>query len=173
MGATRSAISGSYATRLRTGSIPHEPGISSHFSRATRSWSATPCSIAVQGEYRLVGLRRAVYELCDRGRTEADLLKALAADDELSPADLRAALSGVLAELVDARLLLLDEGRYLTLAVSVDFQLDLLARRYAEDQPLTERMKRARARFFDARMPALTAAFAKRVLAASQFQYVS
>jgi hypothetical protein len=79
----------------------------------------------------------------------------------------------VLAELVDARLLLLDEGRYLTLAVSVDFQLDLLARRYADDQPLTERMKRARARLFDVRMPALAAAFAMRVLAASQVRYAS
>lgn len=128
--------------------------------------------VAVRPAYQLIGLRRTVYEWCDRARTEADLLETLASDDALMagalPGDLGAALSRVLAELVDTRLLLLEEGRYLTLAVAVDFQLDVLASRHTENLPLTNRMKRARARFFDPRMPALTAAFAARIVATSE-----
>jgi hypothetical protein len=66
-----------------------------------------------------------------------------------------------------------DEGRYLTLAISVDFQVETLARRHVEQQPLTGRMRRARARLFDRRMPELRTAFATQVLAASQVSYAS
>ena len=41
----------------------------------------------------------------------------------------------------------------------------VLARRHNENLPLTNGMKRARARLFDPRMPALTAAFAARIVA--------
>ncbi|MEP7308767.1 MAG: RiPP maturation radical SAM C-methyltransferase [Acidobacteriota bacterium] len=131
--------------------------------------------VALQREYQLTGLRRAVYEWCDRAHTEGELFKTLGADEALSaslwPADPRAALSAALTELVAARLLLREEQRYLTLSVWVDFQLDVLAHRHVQNQPLTKRMSQARARFFDPRMPALKAAFAARTVAAGQVQY--
>ena len=86
----------------------------------------------------------------------------------LLAADPEAALSEALAELVASRLLLRDDQRYLTLAVSVDFQLDVLARRHMQNQSLTRPMAQARARLFDPRMPALTAAFAARMVATSE-----
>ena len=130
--------------------------------------------VALQREYHLTGLRRAVHGWCDRARTEGELLQTLRADDALTssllPADPEATLSGVLTELVASRLLLRDDQRYLTLAVSVDFQLDVLARRHMQNQSLTRPMARARARLFDPRMPALTAAFAARMVATSEVQ---
>lgn len=127
-------------------------------------------AVAVQPEHRLTGLPRMIYELCDRPQTEADLRRALTAE---APAAVADALPAVLRELVAAQLLLQDDGRYLALAVSVEFQLDVLAQAYAEGRPLTLPMRRARARFFDRRMPALKAAFAARVMAAEAVSYAS
>src|SRR5262249_9680855 len=69
-------------------------------------------------------------------------------------------LDAVLDELVAARLMLREEGRYLSLAVPVDYQVEWLAERHARRLPSPASVRPALARLFDRRTPALTARFA-------------
>jgi ribosomal peptide maturation radical SAM protein 1 len=73
--------------------------------------------IAAREEYHLRGARRAVYEYCDRAQTEAAVEEHLVSRASLGTA---VDVVEILAELVAAKLLLDEDGRYLSLAVPFD-----------------------------------------------------
>ncbi|RMH19772.1 MAG: RiPP maturation radical SAM protein 1 [Acidobacteria bacterium] len=77
-----------------------------------------PCARA--GRFTLEGRARAVYRLCDRARAPAALVRALAAEEgaELAWRD----VAPTVAALCRTRLMMLREGRYLSLAVDGDPQ---------------------------------------------------
>ncbi|HUH95913.1 MAG TPA: RiPP maturation radical SAM C-methyltransferase [Anaerolineales bacterium] len=82
--------------------------------------------VAGQEEYRFTGLRRAIYEFCDAAHTLADLKKHLA--QSLAPEDMSdAVVEETLAELIRARLMITEQGRYLSLAVDLSFKEQTLA----------------------------------------------
>ncbi len=114
--------------------------------------------VAVQPEYRFRGLRRIVYEYCDRARSRAQIEAHLAT---LPPAQSASReLDTVLGELLAAKLTLYEDGHYLSLAVAADYQVKWLGRLSARGQPLPSPLRAAAARLLDARTPALAALFA-------------
>ncbi len=81
--------------------------------------------VAVQKEHRLTGLQRALYEYCDQARTRAEIdrhLALLTADESAAAA----AVDEALGALLTAKLLLHEDGRYLSLAVWGGYQVDFV-----------------------------------------------
>jgi ribosomal peptide maturation radical SAM protein 1 len=114
-----------------TESASHSELISLATRDALMIWDTRP--IAVQEKYRLRGLRRAVYEYCDRARTPAGIEAYLATLCTADTGD--ADLDTVLDELLEAKLILHEDGRYLSLAVAGDYQLRFLMRRFVQGLP--------------------------------------
>jgi ribosomal peptide maturation radical SAM protein 1 len=121
-------------------------------------------AVAAQGEYHLRGLRRAVYEYCDQARTRDEIEAHITTASRLSggidatlPAEQAndAALDTVLGELIAAKLTLHEDGRYLSLAVVAEYQVECLAERLAQGLPPVAGMRSALARLCDPRTPAL------------------
>ncbi len=83
--------------------------------------------VAVRKEHRLTGLRRAIYEHCDQARTLREI-EAFAASRPVAERTPDADVGQVLAELQEARLLLHEDGRYLSLAVWGEYQAGFLTR---------------------------------------------
>ena len=82
--------------------------------------------VAQQGEYRFTGLRRAIYELCDSAHNVPDITKHLAASlpqEKVSDS----IVEGILAEFMDAKLMVSESDRYLSLAVDLTFRQQLVA----------------------------------------------
>ncbi len=106
-------------------------------------WDTRP--IAIKREHRLSGLHKLVYEYCDQARTrsalEAYVASGPAAFDDLDQ---------VLSDLIGARLLLHEDNQWLSLAVSGQYQLDLLVRHLAMGRPLPENTRAAVKRLYEA-----------------------
>ena len=82
--------------------------------------------VAQQGEYRFTGLRRAIYELCDSAHNVPDITKHLAASlPQENVSD--SIVEGILAEFMDAKLMVSESDRYLSLAVDLTFRQQLVA----------------------------------------------
>lgn len=88
-----------------------------------RIWDTRPA--AVMREHHLSGAHRLVYEYCDEARTRRAL--------EDRGVD---GLDGILSDLVDAKLLLHEDNRWLSLAVSGEYQVEVLASHLATGTPL-------------------------------------
>ncbi|HUH95912.1 MAG TPA: RiPP maturation radical SAM C-methyltransferase [Anaerolineales bacterium] len=84
-------------------------------------------AVALREEYRFKGLERAVYEFCDAAHTLADIRKHLA---DALPTENAAgsAVEKILADFVNAKLMIAENGRYLSLAVDSTFRQQTLAR---------------------------------------------
>ena len=80
--------------------------------------------VALKEEVRLRGARRAIYEFCDAAHTPADIQKHLAASG-LAFDD--APVEGVLAEFIQAKLMVSENDRYLSLAVDQTFKDQMYA----------------------------------------------
>ncbi|HUI87213.1 MAG TPA: RiPP maturation radical SAM C-methyltransferase [Anaerolineales bacterium] len=83
-------------------------------------------AVAAREEHRLTGPRRAVYEFCDAAHTLADIKKHLAESLPLEAVS-DETLEGILAGLIEAKLMIAEDGRYLGLAVDVSFKEQMLA----------------------------------------------
>jgi ribosomal peptide maturation radical SAM protein 1 len=81
--------------------------------------------VAVQKEHRLAGLRRAVYEYCDQAHTRAEIEAHLRLPDAGEGTG-EGSLSLVLDELLRLKLLLHEDGAYLSLAVWGGYQVRFL-----------------------------------------------
>jgi hypothetical protein len=81
--------------------------------------------VAVQKEHRLAGLRRAVYEYCDQAHTRAEIEAHLRLPDAGEGTG-EGSLSLVLDELQRLKLLLHEDGAYLSLAVWGGYQVRFL-----------------------------------------------
>jgi ribosomal peptide maturation radical SAM protein 1 len=90
--------------------------------------------VAVEGTYRLSGPRRAVYEYCDQARTRRQIAEHLGSASPQSTNGVD--VDRILEEFTGENLMLHEDGRYLSLAVSADYQLRLLAQRMASGSPL-------------------------------------
>jgi hypothetical protein len=106
---------------------PHSDLISLGVGDDLVIWDTRP--VARQREYRLRGLRRTLYQRCDTAHSLSDL----------SDIDAPEQILQALAELVDARLMLLDEGRYLSLAVPGEYQLQYFRRLLEQKRALPMR----------------------------------
>lgn len=83
-------------------------------------------AIALQEEYRLSGMRRAVYEVCDAAHNLPDIKKHLSESfPEQDVSD--AVVEQILAEFIEAKLMISENGRYLSLAVDLSFKEKLVA----------------------------------------------
>lgn len=115
-------------------------------------------AVAVQAEYRLVGLRRAVYEYCDQAHSRSQIETHLAPlpFDQINDAD----LDTVLDEFVTAKIALYEDGRYLSLAVAADYWVKcLLEHQASQRKPLPASLQAALNQLLDPRVPALTQIF--------------
>jgi hypothetical protein len=83
--------------------------------------------VAVQRTYRLAGQRRALYEYCDQAHTAAEIRAHLR--ERADGTGDEGGLDGLLAELEAAKLLLHEDGRYLSLAVAGDYQVQQTVQR--------------------------------------------
>src|SRR5258706_159423 len=83
-------------------------------------------AVALQEEYCFTGMRRAIYEVCHAAHNITDIKKHLAASlalDEVSDET----VEQILAEFMQARLMISENGRYLSLAVDLSFKEKLVA----------------------------------------------
>lgn len=83
-------------------------------------------TVAIRPEHRFRGLHKAIYELCDAAHNVVDLQKHLADSwpaEEVS----EAAIQRILAEFVWDKLMISENGRYLSLAVDQTFRRQLVA----------------------------------------------
>lgn len=79
--------------------------------------------IALQEEYRFTGMRRAVYEFCDAAHNLADIKKHLASYGEVHDS----VVEEILAEFMNAKLMISEHDRYLSLAVDLTFREQMMA----------------------------------------------
>ncbi len=115
-------------------------------------------AVGVQAEYRLTGLRRAVYDYCDQAHSRSQIEAHLATLplEQTVAAD----LDTVLDEFVTAKLVLYEDGRYLSLAVAADYWVKcLLEHQAAHNKSLPVSLQEALNRLLDPRVPALTQIF--------------
>jgi ribosomal peptide maturation radical SAM protein 1 len=103
---------------------PHSDLISLGVGDDLVIWDTRP--VAQQREYRLRGSRRAVYERCDIAQSAAEL-RDIGDSSEVTRA---------LADFVDARLMLYEDGRYLSLAVAGEYRLRFLRRSLEQGRSL-------------------------------------
>ena len=83
-------------------------------------------AVAVNEEYRFTGSRRSIYEFCDAAHTLADIQQHLV--DSLSLEDVSdSVVEELLAELIRAKLMITEHGRYLSVAVDLSFKEQMLA----------------------------------------------
>jgi hypothetical protein len=111
---------------------PHSDLLSVNLGDHLLIWDTRP--VATAREQRLRGVQRAVYEACDSARTLAEIDSSLAAQGWTE------SVTPILADLVDARLVLHEDDRYLGLAVPAEYQLRLLRRRLERGQHLPPRV---------------------------------
>jgi ribosomal peptide maturation radical SAM protein 1 len=107
---------------------PHADLISLDLGEHLLIWDTRP--VATRKEHRLWGVERAVYTACDSARTLAEIeanLAQHAISDPIQPA---------LNALIDAHLMLREDGRYLALAVPGEYQVRWLRRRMERGQAL-------------------------------------
>jgi ribosomal peptide maturation radical SAM protein 1 len=90
-------------------------------------------SVAVREQYRFRALRRIVYEYCDQARTRAQIEAYLGTLPERDTGN--ADFDTVLGELLEAGLVLHEDGHYLSLAVAGGYQLKFLTQRFADRLP--------------------------------------
>jgi ribosomal peptide maturation radical SAM protein 1 len=107
---------------------PHSDLISLDLGEHLLIWDTRP--VAIRKEHRLWGLERAVYTACDSARTLAEIEAMLAQDGVADP------LQPVLNALIDAHLVLREDGRYFGLAVPGEYQVRWLRRRLERAEPL-------------------------------------
>jgi hypothetical protein len=122
-------------------------------------------SVAVRQEHELRGRRRAVHAYCDVARTRAEI-EAMHSRLPRDPQDGDG--DAMLAGLVADRLLISEDGRFLSLAVPVEYQIEAIAARTAAGRPLPIAMRAALARLMDPRIPGVTAALAEKMIDVSQ-----
>jgi len=102
---------------------------------------------AVSRQHRLSGLHRLVCEFCDEARTQAVLEEHVASCTK--SAQQVARLDAVLDELVAWKLLLHEDDRWLSLAVSGQYQLEVLASCIAAGTPLPFRSSKPLTRLYE------------------------
>jgi ribosomal peptide maturation radical SAM protein 1 len=110
-----------------------------------RIWDTRPT--AVKREHGLSGAHRVVYEYCDEARTIRSLQDRIAGTGAVSREAHR--LESILADLIDWKLLLYEDDRYLGLAVSGQYQLEVLASHLAAGTPLPLRCSAPLARLYE------------------------
>jgi len=103
--------------------------------------------VAQNHEYSLTGWRRFVYRACGDGLELAEALTVLA--DARCGEVAQSELEEFLGEMADARLMLLIDGRYLSLAIAGDYPLSLLAQHLATQANAPDDLRRPVARLFE------------------------
>jgi ribosomal peptide maturation radical SAM protein 1 len=121
--------------------------------------------VAVRHEHELRDRRRAVHEYCDVARTRAEI-EAMCS--RLPPEQQEADVEAILDALVADRLMISEDGRFLSLAVPVEYQIQTIASRTAAGRPLPVAMRAALGRLMDPRIPGVTAALAEKMINLSQ-----
>jgi ribosomal peptide maturation radical SAM protein 1 len=104
--------------------------------------------VARNKEYILTGPHRTIYEFFDHAHTRSDLEALLASMP--APVPTQTQIDAILAELVDAKLILQDERRFLSLAVSADYQVHYIASHLERDLPLPANTRYPLNRLYDA-----------------------
>jgi radical SAM superfamily enzyme YgiQ (UPF0313 family) len=103
--------------------------------------------IAVARRYELSGLAREIFLACDEGVSWATLLRQLAQNGVTAESGI---VEQHLGRLVDARLVMPIDDRYLLLAVSGNFRVEALARHLKDESQPPPEIRAAIQRVFDA-----------------------
>ncbi|HUI87214.1 MAG TPA: RiPP maturation radical SAM C-methyltransferase [Anaerolineales bacterium] len=77
--------------------------------------------VAVKAEHRLKGVRRAIFEFCDAAHKASDICSHLSAERSLGDVD-EAEVQEILNEFIQAKLMISENDRYLSLAVDLGFR---------------------------------------------------
>jgi hypothetical protein len=82
--------------------------------------------VALREEYHFTGMRRAAYEFCDAAHNISDIKKHLLDTFPLEEVS-DSVVEEILAEFMDAKLMISENNRYLSLAVDQSFKEQLVA----------------------------------------------
>jgi len=116
-------------------------------------------TVAVEREHRLNGTAKEVYLFCDRGRTASEVDRFV---HGLVPGEAGGSLGRrLVGDLVDAKLMLSLDDRYLSLAVSEEFRLARMQDRHEPDRPASKYLRAAWKRGLDPRTPSLAARYVR------------